>query len=58
MDFGETKSPEWKLGALEKSGVKPVRVYPSPKPGLIMIAMIMLDDAELNIRSFNTIESG
>lgn len=37
--------------------VKSARVYPSPKPGLIMIAMTMLDDAELNMRFFNRTRS-
>ena len=31
---------------------------PSPKPGLIMIAMIILDDAELNILRYSYITKG
>ena len=31
---------------------------PSPKPGLIMIAMIMLDDAKLNILRYSYITKG
>lgn len=53
--MGANKKPRVKTqGFGIKSCVKSVRVYPSPKPELIMIAMIMVDDTQLNMRLFNT----
>jgi hypothetical protein len=42
------KSPERELEALDEICVIGAR-YPSPRPELIMIAMIILENAELNI---------
>jgi len=53
MDWVNKKAPSDKLGALDQVCGKSARVYPSPKPGLIMIAMIILDDAELNMTVIN-----
>ena len=52
MDWVNKKASSKNSRLWIKNG-KSARVYPSPKPGLIMIAKIILDDAELTIAVIN-----